>query len=292
MIQIKFCNALYVLAVAEWLCYNTIKRQEVGEVERKLIVPDLSGIPEAFQPILSGAPVFDSSCSPEARVLFIDRDDGFYLKSAPAGMLKTEAALTCYFHDKGVAAEVVAFESGEEDYLLTRRVPGEDCTFAAYLDRPEKLCDILGQRLRMLHEMNIEGCPVPDRMESYRALAERNYRTGNYDSSHFPDSFGYESAEEAWSVISRDGHLLKCDTLIHGDYCLPNVMLDNWQFSGFIDLGNGGVGDRHIDLFWGIWSLGFNLKTDRYGDRFLDAYGRDRVEPDLLRIVAAYEVFG
>ena len=69
-------------------------------------------------------------------------------------------------------------------------------------------------------------------------------------------------------------------------------MLDDWRFSGFIDLGNGGVGDRHIDLFWGIWSLGFNLKTDRYADRFLDAYGRDRVEPELLRIVAAYEVFG
>ncbi len=37
---------------------------------------------------------------------------------------------------------------------------------------------------------------------------------------------------------------------------------------GFIDLGNGGVGDRHIDLFWGAWTLFYNLKTDRHTERF------------------------
>ena len=80
-------------------------------------------------------------------------------------------------------------------------------------------------------------------------------------------------------------------TLLHGDYCLPNILLDNWQLSGFIDLDAGGIGDRHIDLFWGIWTLQFNLKTDRYRDRFLDAYGRDKVTEELLRVVSAAEVF-
>ena len=69
-------------------------------------------------------------------------------------------------------------------------------------------------------------------------------------------------------------------------------MLDNWEFSGFIDVGNGGIGDRHIDLFWGAWTLWFNLKTNEYTDRFLDAYGRDKIDMDKLKIVAAAEVFG
>ena len=249
-------------------------------------------IPEAYHRLLADAPVCDSSCSPEARVLFIDRDGGYYLKSAPKGTLSAEAQMTAYFHRKGLAAEVLSYESLDRDWMLTARVPGEDCTHAAYLAQPERLCDILGERLRLLHGMDAADCPAQNRMESYRATAERNYRTGQYDQSAFPDSFGYASAEEAWAVVQRDGHLLKADTLIHGDYCLPNVMLDDWRFSGFIDLGNGGVADRHIDLFWGIWTLGFNLKTDRYNGRFLDAYGRDAVEADLLRVVAAYEVFG
>ena len=86
--------------------------------------------------------------------------------------------------------------------------------------------------------------------------------------------------------------------LIHGDYCLPNVMLDGWSFSGFIDLGGAGIGDRHIDLFWSEWSIGFNLmmygekEWARYGSRFLDAYGQDKIEKERLRAVAAAEVFG
>ena len=93
-------------------------------------------------------------------------------------------------------------------------------------------------------------------------------------------------------MLEENGKYLKTDVLLHGDYCLPNIMLDNWQLSGFIDLDAGGIGDRHIDLFWGMWSLGFNLKTDRYRDRFLDAYGRDQVNEDVFRVIAAAEVFG
>ena len=85
---------------------------------------------------------------------------------------------------------------------------------------------------------------------------------------------------------------LKNDTLIHGDYCLPNFLMKDWRFSGFIDLGNGGVGDRHIDLFWGAWTLNFNLGTDRYRSIFFDAYGRDRVEEDIIRVISAAEIFG
>ena len=95
-----------------------------------------------------------------------------------------------------------------------------------------------------------------------------------------------------FAFLEQNKHLLAHDTLLHGDYCLPNIMLDEWRFSGFIDVGNGGVGDRHVDLFWGAWTLAFNLKTEAYRERFFDAYGRDKVEDHLLSVVAAAEVFG
>ena len=69
-------------------------------------------------------------------------------------------------------------------------------------------------------------------------------------------------------------------------------MLDGFKFSGFIDVGSGGVGDRHIDLFWGAWTLNFNLKTDMYRDRFFDAYGRDLVDKEKIRLVSVIESFG
>ena len=237
--------------------------------------------------------VYDSSCSPEARVYFIDRDEGYYLKICGAGTLRTEAEMTAYFHTKGLATEVLDYRSVEgRDCLLTARVRGEDCTHTQYLSDPKRLCDLFAERLRMLHETSFAGCPVQDRMGAYLALAESNYQTGNYDHSAFPDSFGYSNAEQAYAALQAGKHALKNEVLLHGDYCLPNIMLDDWRFSAFIDLGNGGVGDRHVDLFWGAWTLYFNLKTDQYRNRFFDAYGRDVIDEDILRTVAAAEVFG
>lgn len=261
-------------------------------MERKPVSLNRESIPHIFHSFLDGAFVFDSSCSRDARVYFLDKATGFYLKTAPKGSLQKEAVLTDFFFQKGLAAEVLAYESADTDWLLTRRIPGEDCIWQPYLKDPKRLCETTGTLLRMLHELPTEGCPVPDRTAEYLATARRNYEKKAYDIHLFPDNWGYASPEEAWQVVEQTGEYLKTDTLLHGDYCLPNIILDNWNFSGFIDLDNAGIGDRHVDLFWGTWTLQFNLKTDRYRDRFLDAYGRDRICPEVFDTVAAIEVFG
>lgn len=249
-------------------------------------------IPHELQSFIDNAKVFDSSSSPDAKVYYIDKDNGYYLKHAGKGTLKIEFEMTKYFCSKGLGAEVLSYISEDEDFLLTAAVKGEDCVYEDYLSNPQKLCDVIACELRKLHETAYDGCPVKDRTAEYLALADRNYLTGNYDKSHFPDCFGYRSADDAYAVLNDGRAALGSDVVIHGDYCLPNIILDNWKLSGFIDVGNGGVGDRHIDLFWGIWSLAFNLKTDKYRERFLDAYGRDKADESILRVVAAAEVFG
>ncbi len=261
-------------------------------MNRISVTVDPEQFPASLREFLSGADIYDSSCSPAARVWFIDRDGGFYLKTSAAGALEKEAKLTAYYHRKGLSTEVLSYEQSDADWLLTRRVAGEDCTHKQYLDDPKRLCDTTAELLRMLHETDFAGCPVPDRTADYIATAAENQRLRKWDASLFPDNWGYRSAEEAWAVVQDFSGVLKSDTLLHGDYCLPNILLDDWKFSGFIDLGTGGVGDRHIDLFWGAWSLGFNLKTDAFRNRFLDAYGRDRFDPEILRAIGAFEVFG
>ena len=249
--------------------------------------------PTELEGFLQGARIYDSSCSPEARVFFIDKDGGYYLKTAKKGSLEKEALMTDYFHSIGLGTEVLSYVSGDTDLLLSAKMQGEDCTHSEYLSSPERLCDTIADQLRRLHELDASGCPVKNRTAEYIATVEENYRSGSYDRSQFPEgSFGYSSAEDAFRVFENGRASLRCDTLLHGDYCLPNIMLDGWKPSGFIDLGNGGIGDRHIDIFWGIWTLWFNLGTYKYSSRFLDAYGRDKAEPEMLRLIAAAEVFG
>ena len=262
-------------------------------MKRTLITPNFNDYPTVYHPLLDGARLYDSSCSPEARVVYIEKKDGLYLKSAPEGTLAREAAMTRFFHEKGFGTEVLDYRTeGGRDRMLTVRVRGEDCTHADYTSNPERLCDLTATLLRELHECDTAGCPIPDHTARYLALAEHNYCNGIYDASLFPDNWGYDSADEAWQVIQTDGHRLQTNTLLHGDYCLPNIMLDNWQFRGFIDLDHAGIGDRHVDLYWATWSLNYNLKTNQYRDRFLDAYGREHVSEELLQTVAAIETFG
>lgn len=261
-------------------------------MKRTLIDGLPEGVPQEIVSLVSGADIYDSSCSSEARVYFVDKGEGLYLKKSALGALARETQMTECFCKKGLGAEIVAYTQNEYDWMLSRAVRGEDCTHSDYLADPKRLCDLIALKLRELHEIDASDCPVKDRMGEYIALAEENYRTGNYDSSHFPDSFGYRSAEEAFAVLKEGKASFKNEALIHGDYCLPNIMLDNWSFSGFIDLGNSGIGDRHVDLFWGAWTLDFNLGTDQYRERFFDAYGRDKIDNDKLRVIAAAEVFG
>lgn len=261
-------------------------------MERKLICVDGSEFPGFVRPLLDGTCVYDSSCSSAARVWFLARDGGYYLKCAPKGALQREAELTRFFHEKGMAAQVLAYESLERDWLLTERVSGEDCICPVYLNDPKRLCDTTAELLRWLHGQAPSGCPVSDRTAEYLTTAGKNYRTGAHDLRLFSEKWSYPSPEKAWQMVAERGWELKADTLIHGDYCLPNIMLNNWKFSGFVDLDTGGIGDRHVDLFWGMWSLQFNLKTDAYEKRFLDAYGRENVDESLFPVIAAIEVFG
>jgi len=248
--------------------------------------------PAELRSILFGTKLYDSSCSPQAKVIFADKDSGYFLKCAAKGALKDEVAMTRYFYSKGLSANVVDYISADKDWMLTEKIYGDDCTAGKYREQPERLCDIIAERLAILHSMDFADCPVQNHTEKFLATAEENRRADNFDKSHFPDSFGYESPEQVWEVVEFCKHLLRNDVLLHGDYCLPNIILNNREFSGFIDLGNGGVGDRHVDIFWGIWTLYYNLKTNKYRQRFIDAYGRDKVDEDMLRLVAAIEVFG
>lgn len=261
-------------------------------MKRTPISLDLSLLPRDIRAFAADAAVYDSSCSREARVVYLDKDGGYYLKSAPKGSLEREAAMTQFFHQKGVAAEVLHYSSSEKDWLLTRRVPGEDCIHPDYLADPKRLCDTTATLLRQLHEIDPAGCPVQDHTARYLATAQRNYEAGLYDTHVFTPEWHFPDREAAWQHLQAHKHLLRTDTLLHGDYCLPNVMLDHWKFSGFIDLDHGGVGDRHVDVFWGIWTLYFNFDTDAYRERFLDAYGRDVLQPELLPVIAAAECFG
>jgi len=188
----------------------------------------------------------------DSRVL---RFGDVFLKIAPPGKLERAAVMQEYFWKLGLSAPLVAFsQDTERDYLLVESVPGK--SGVEMLDKPEWLAERLGKAVRALHELDAADCPLSDVNEMALELYER----------------------EKGTAFPFDAAVLRKDALVHGDCCLPNVFFSESGFSGFIDLGESGLGDRHFDLYWALWSLEYNLKTDVYAARFLDAYGRDVID--------------
>lgn len=247
-------------------------------------------LPTTLAELFGGGQVYDSSCSREARVYYLERDGGYYLKTAPAGSLRREWEMTSYFYNIGLSVEPLSYLTEGEDYLLTRAGVGEDATDPRYLADPCRLAEFLGTTLRALHTHPAQDCPVPDRTRDYLATVEEGARLGRFDPEFSP--IAGISPEAALAEVRAAAPAMTSRVLLHGDYCLPNVLLDGWRLSAFIDLGAAGCGDRHIDLFWGAWTLCFNLGTDRYRDRFFDAYGRADIDPALIRAVGLAECFG
>ena len=259
-------------------------------MKRTLICPSRSDFPEDIWPIIEKSDVYDSSCSKEARVYFIDKGCGYYLKSSKSGTLSSEAALDEYFHSLGLGPRVISYiKKDNTDWLLTERVAGEDGTEQKYLREPKRLARFLGEKLRMLHEIDFGGCPNQNRLSEYIALASENAGRGIFDNT-FSTIPNLDKSTAERMLLDLKGALC-ADTLIHGDYCLPNIMLDDWSLSGFIDLGFAGVADKHIDLFWGAFTLNFNLGTDEYRNCFFEAYGKDKIDPDLIRLIGIIECF-
>ena len=206
--------------------------------------------PKELQYIFENAKVYDSSSHPTTTVLY--SENGYYVKIGEKGSLTKEAEMAKLFERNKIGVEVVSYISDAKDYMVTRPAKGEDCTH--YLNNPEKLCEVLAESMKFLHSRHVADIPISACMETYAGLS-----------------------------------FMKQDTFIHGDFCLPNIILDDWKFSTFIDVGLAGVGDRHIDIYWALWSLEFNLKTDKYTDYFLSLYGKENYDKNILKKVAEIE---
>ena len=136
---------------------------------------DMAEFPEPLRRYLRPGHVFDSSSSAEATVYYSDIGQGCYIKKARHGALRNEAAMTRYFHDKGLAAAVLHYgqDHDSNDWLATACLPGDDCTASLYVREPERLAAVLGRRLRMLHEQD----PRKTIWRQWSGIMRRDVRT-------------------------------------------------------------------------------------------------------------------
>lgn len=250
---------------------------------------DISSIrfPEQINPFLCNADVYNSSCHSDADVLYLST--GYYIKIGKATSLAVEAVLSRMFYKIGLGAEVITYCSTDQDYLVTRSIDGEDLTH--YLHDPQELCRILAHSLQLLHGQKIRNFPISAAFHHFLKTLNTDFNSLRPSSIKGIARYSFESKEEAWKILQSGKDQLIADALIHGDACLPNIIQNQGNFSSFVDFPLAGIGDKHMDLYWAVWSLEYNLQSSAYSELFLDLYGRDRFREDSLKTVAALAFF-
>jgi kanamycin kinase/aminoglycoside 3'-phosphotransferase-3 len=162
------------------------------------------------------------------------------------------------------APQVIAFEEDDSRcYLLMSRVRGKMACDRYYLERPKELVPLLSKSVKMIQSIDVKDCPVVKDLD--RSLKEAEYRVENglVDISDAePGTFGengrFRDPVELLSWLKENRPSYE-PVLSHGDLCLPNILIEDGDISGFIDMGNCGIADKWEDIAMLYRSLRHNF---------------------------------
>jgi kanamycin kinase len=209
-----------------------------------------------------------------------------FIKLAPADLYPTlpgEAERMRWARAYLPVPEVVELDGdGPVTWLVTGRLPGADGTHPQQLGRPERLVRTLAAGLRRFHEAApVEACPFDFRLDAALAHARQRLRSGLVvPERDFHPEHRHLSAKAALDVLERARPDAEDVVVCHGDYCPPNILIEDARATGFVDLGELGVADRWWDLAAATWSVTWNLGPG-HEDRFLAEYGAT-ADPDRM----------
>ena len=161
-----------------------------------------------------------------------------------------------------------------KSYLLMSKIDGLMSCDTYYLERPEVLLEALASGFKMLWEVDVKGCPVVRDVDAILEEARMQVENGLVDLDNVePTTFGeggFESPNQLLEWLENHRPELE-PVLSHGDFCLPNVFLEDGKVKGFIDLGRTGVGDKWNDIALCYRSLKHNF-DGTYGGKVYEDF--------------------
>jgi kanamycin kinase len=200
-------------------------------------------------------------------------DDGRYIKHGPRTLEGSFAAEAGRLEWAGAYTPVPrVLEVGGDDtheWMVTAALAGRSAVDPSFREDAATAVRAVGEGLRVLHDaLPAAECPfewtVPRRLAN---AAERGI--------HLPDAL------RSAPPVDR---LVVC----HGDACMPNTLIgDDGRWSGHVDLGSLGLGDRWADIAVASMSTVWNY-GEGWDDALIEAYG---VEPDRARLAYYRELW-
>ena len=217
-----------------------------------------------------------------------------YLKIAPRAhwmeLLREKERLD-WLQGKLPVPDVVGYETDDRnEYLLITPLPGRHLATLAVDELNEEVVELLATGLRAIHAIPVRGCPFDMTLDREIERAQYNVVNGLVDEADFDDIRLGRPAAELFEELLSERPADEDLAFTHGDYCLPNVMMDGGKVSGFVDWGRAGVADRYKDIALVARSLERNTGED-LTLAFFEAYGLSNPDADRIEYYKLLDEF-
>jgi aminoglycoside phosphotransferase len=169
------------------------------------------------------------------------------------------------------------------EYLYLSEIQGIMACDQQFRDDIPRLIDMLAEALHMVHAVGEQSCPFTRPLKLRLEEMQHNIAGGHFDAAKFALDHQGVSPQAWYDQLEYSLPAFDNLSFTHGDFCLPNIMIDRkkMRISGLLDWGGGGIADRHEDLAAACWSLGYNF-DQAWIPSLLEAYGRESIDQKRL----------
>ena len=137
-----------------------------------------------------------------------------------------------------------------------------------------------GEVLRMIHNLSLSGIERVGVIQSNPEYTENDLPWSNINEVEFVKYVGVGINEARQFLINFTVSKFEM-VFSHGDFCLPNVLMDDVLGPGVIDWDCAAMSSIYLDISSALASIEYNLGSDK-NSIFLEGYGLTAVDADAL----------
>lgn len=177
--------------------------------------------------------------------------------------------------------KVMEFYEGENaDYLLLSEIRGIPASEDSLKNDIPQIIEQLATGLKTIHSLPIENCPLDARLNHKIEIVRERMSKDLIDETDFDEERKGRTAADLFRELIETKPADEDLVFTHGDFCVPNVILENGKLSGFVDWGSAGIADKYQDLALLARSISFNFGRE-WGEKAFEIYG---IEPNWEKI--------
>ena len=178
-----------------------------------------------------------------------------------------------WLQDKCNVPKIYHYEQkNNTKYLLMEKKKGVSA------HKTENFAYKIGRQLREIHDLDIQDCLF--KQNTINKLMKNALDNIDIIYPQVHETYSDMTKEDVIRFIKK--YKPKDKVLVHGDYSLPNILIDEEGNIGLIDLGDVSISTKYFDLFYLKKSLIRNKKIDKL-DEFLKGYGMTTIDDNYMK---------